>query len=100
MDVLGKVNSTIVRFLNKAERISIPQSTTWQPSDAMAAAIMIWPEFITRSIKTNVNAVYTGTARGSVLVDYTNLTGRPENTEIVQAFNATAFKDVLLELFS
>ncbi|XP_076684717.1 uncharacterized protein LOC143377387 [Andrena cerasifolii] len=100
VNVLGKVNSTIVRFLNEAERISIPQSTTWKPSDAMAAAVMIWREFITRSIKTNVDAVYTGMARGSVLVDYTNLTGRLENTEIVQAFNVTAFKDVLLELFS
>ena len=100
VNVLGKVNSTIVRFLNEAERISIPQSTTWKPSDAMAAAVMIWPEFITRSIKTNVDAVYTGMARGSVLVDYTNLTGRPKNTEIVQAFNVTAFKDLLLELFS
>ena len=100
MNVLGKVNSTIVRFLDKAERLSIPLSTMWKPSDAMAAAIMIWPELIITSIKTNVHAVYTGMARGSVLVDYTNITGRPENTEIVQAFNATAFEDLLLELFS
>ena len=100
LNVLGKVNSTIVRFLNEAERKSISQSTSWLSSDTMAAAVMIWPEFITRSIKTNVEAVYTGMARGSVLVDYTNVTGRPVNTEIVQAFNVTAFKDVLLELFS
>ncbi|XP_031830245.1 nucleoside hydrolase [Nomia melanderi] len=99
-NVLGRLNSTITNFLNKAERISLLHSTSWTSSDAMAAAVMIWPEFIETSIITNVSPVVDGMARGSVLVDYTNITDKPKNAQIIQRFNVTAFQDTLLQLFS
>ncbi|XP_076237552.1 uncharacterized protein LOC143181162 isoform X2 [Calliopsis andreniformis] len=100
LNVLGNINSTIVNFLNKAERQSLLQSTSWLTSDAMAASLIMWPEFVTKSIVTNLSPVFTGMAKGSVLVDYTNLTGKPNNAEIVQSFNISAFQQVLLEAFS
>ncbi|XP_076653319.1 nucleoside hydrolase [Halictus rubicundus] len=99
-NVLGKLNSTIMNFLNKAERVSLAHSTEWVSSDAMAAAATIWPTMIETSIVSNVNPVTDGTARGSVLVDYEHSTGKPNNAEIVRNFNATAFQDTLLKLFS
>ncbi|XP_076180600.1 uncharacterized protein LOC143153381 isoform X2 [Ptiloglossa arizonensis] len=99
-ETLGKKNSTIMNFLNKAEQKSLPHSTSWFSADAMAAAIMIWPEFIKTFTITNVIPVVDGMARGSVLVDYTNLTDRPKNVKIVQIFNTTAYKEMLLKAFS
>ncbi|CAK9817798.1 Probable uridine nucleosidase 1 [Anthophora plagiata] len=99
-NVLGKLKSDIVDFLNKAERVSLSNSNSWTTSDGMAAAVMIWPELITQSIETNVSPVLDGLARGSILVDYTNLTTREKNARIVQSFNASAFQELLLEKFS
>ncbi|KOC67707.1 putative uridine nucleosidase 1 [Habropoda laboriosa] len=96
-NVLGKTNSTIMDFLNKAERISSLNSTSWSASDGMAAAVMIWPELITQSIVTNVSPVLDGLARGSILVDYNNLTSKETNTRIVQTFNVSAFQELLLK---
>lgn len=98
--MLGKINSPIVHFLNRAERISSSRTRSWNVADAMAAAAMLWPELITKSIVTNVSPVIDGLARGSILVDYTNLTGRQNNTKLVQSFNTTAFQELLLKKFS
>ncbi|CAL7942670.1 unnamed protein product [Xylocopa violacea] len=100
-NILGKMNSTIVNFLNNAERVYLAKADdTWNSADAMAAAIMLWPKLVTKSIVRNVNPVIDGLARGSVIVDYTNLTDRPKNARIIQSFNATAFQQLLLEKFS
>ncbi|CAK9826768.1 Probable uridine nucleosidase 2 [Anthophora retusa] len=99
-NVLGKLKSDIVDFLNKAERVSMSNSNSWAVSDGMAAAVMIWPELITQSIETNVSPVLDGLARGSILVDYTNLTTREKNARIVQSFNTSAFQELVLEKFS
>ncbi|CAK9818095.1 Probable uridine nucleosidase 2 [Anthophora quadrimaculata] len=98
-NVLGKLKSDIVDFLNKAERVSLSNSNSWAVSDGMAAAVMIWPELITQSIETNVSPVFDGSARGSILVDYTNLTTREKNARIVQSFNTSAFQELVLEKF-
>lgn len=99
-NVLGKINSTIVDFINNAERISIKKHKGWSAADAMAAATVLWPELITKSVVTNVYPVTDGSARGSVLVDYNGNTDRPKNAKIVQAFNMTAFQQLLLKKFS
>lgn len=100
INVLGKINSSIVNFLNKAERKSLTKSTSWGISDGMAAAIMLQPQLVTRSIVTNVSPVIDGLARGSILVDYTNLTGRPKNVKIIQAIDTDGFQQLLLDKFS
>ncbi|XP_076631399.1 uncharacterized protein LOC143346799 [Colletes latitarsis] len=100
INTLGKINSTIVNFLNNADRKTISKHNEWSPADAMAAAVMIWPELIKTFTITNVSPVIDGMARGSVLVDYINSTGKPKNVKIVQTFNTTAFQELLLEAFS
>lgn len=97
---MGKINSTIINFLNKAERINLSSSNSWNTSDAMAAATMLWPQLITKSIETNVQPVIDGLARGSILVDYTNLTKKSKNVKIIQSFDTTTFQQFLLEKFS
>ncbi|XP_017876031.1 probable uridine nucleosidase 2 [Ceratina calcarata] len=99
-NVLGKINSTIVDFINKAERISLDKCDWWSSSDTMAIATVLWPELITKSVLANVLPVTDGIARGSVLVDYNGLTDRPKNARIVQSFNVTAFQQLVLEKFS
>lgn len=99
-NVLGKLNSTIMNFLNKAERVSLEDSTEWISSDAMAAAAMIWPNTIEASITTNVSPVIDGMARGSILVDYKHSTGKPNNAVIIEKFNVTVFQNALLKLLS
>lgn len=86
-NVLGKINSTIINFLNKAERINLSNSNSWYASDAMAAATMLWPQLIIKSIETNVQPVIDGLARGSILVDYTNLTKKSKNARIIQSLD-------------
>ncbi|XP_043261087.1 non-specific ribonucleoside hydrolase RihC-like [Colletes gigas] len=100
INTLGKINSTIMNFLNNAESKTILRNNEWHPGDVMAAAVMIWPELIKTFIIRNVSPVVDGMARGTVLVDYTNSTGKPKNAKIIQSFNTTAFQEVLLEAFS
>ncbi|OAD58555.1 Pyrimidine-specific ribonucleoside hydrolase RihA [Eufriesea mexicana] len=99
-NVLGKMNSTIMSFLNKAEQKSLSNTNSWSVSDAMAAAVMLWPELAIKSIVTNVSPVIDGFTRGSVVVDYTNLTSKPKNARIILSFNTTAFQQLLLIKFS
>lgn len=99
-NVLGKLNSTTINFLNKAEYSYNMKSSSWIASDAMAAAVLIRPELVEKYIVTNVAAVVDGSARGSLLVDYTNLTSRPNNTKIIDSFNVTGYQELLLETFS
>lgn len=87
-------------FLNKAERKTLTDTDSWNSSDAMAAAVMLWPELALKSVVTNVSPVIDGLARGSVVVDYTNLTSKPKNAKIILSFNTTAFQQLLLTKFS
>ncbi|XP_054016615.1 uncharacterized protein LOC128897017 isoform X2 [Hylaeus anthracinus] len=100
INTLGKINSTAMRLLNKAEQVSLMNSTSWVVSDAVAAAIMIWPQFAQSSTVVNVSPVIDGMARGSVLVDYTNLTDKPRNTRIPKTFSMEAFKSEILRSLS
>ncbi|XP_033232125.1 uncharacterized protein LOC117183076 [Belonocnema kinseyi] len=95
-NVFGKLNSSIVDFLNKAETISSSKITDWTGDDALAVAVAIWPEMITHFLITNVTPVYGRTMRGAVLVDYQNLTSKPKNAKIVQSFDLDFFKSKLL----
>ncbi|XP_043487407.1 probable uridine nucleosidase 2 [Polistes fuscatus] len=98
-NVFGKLNSTMVDFFNKAERIAIQSMSKWCPTDAIAMAAVIWPGFIIKSTLKNVYPVVDGTARGSILVDYIESTGRLKNTKIIQEYNISMFQHRLLYYF-
>ncbi|KAI4485578.1 hypothetical protein M0802_012700 [Mischocyttarus mexicanus] len=98
-NVFGKLNSSIVDYFNKAERIALKSMKTWCPTDAITMAALIWPNFIIKSTLKNVYPVIDGTGRGSILVDYIESTGRLKNTKIIQEYNITMFQRELLHYF-
>ncbi|XP_033208244.1 inosine-uridine preferring nucleoside hydrolase-like isoform X2 [Belonocnema kinseyi] len=100
-NVFGKLNSSAVRFLNKAGRVGNQgKDRSWATIDAMTLSIIIWPDFVKKLLLTNVTPVYDGAARGSVLVDYKNFTGKQPNAKIVQEYDVELFKEKLLQYFA
>ncbi|XP_051168832.1 uncharacterized protein LOC127286443 [Leptopilina boulardi] len=99
-EVFGQLNSSSVKFLNKVEAIYMPKAKSWSSVDTVTVAIAIWPNLIKKSIITNVTPVFDGAAKGSVLVDYRNSTGKPKNAKIIQSFDIELFKEKLLLYFS
>lgn len=94
---MGSIDSNQVRFLNKAESKSLKrESRFWTPADLLATAAMIWPQLTKKSIVTNLSPVVDGAARGSVLVDYRQTSGKPKNVEIVQQFDSEGFMKKIL----
>lgn len=72
----------------------------WNPADALMAAVMLRPNLVKKSTTVHVAPVIDGSARGSLLIDYTNLTGKPGNVEIIQEVNTEEFKQMLKEFLS
>ncbi|XP_014225173.1 probable uridine nucleosidase 2 [Trichogramma pretiosum] len=70
VNVLGKIDSPIVDFMNKIEAISLSkEKTMWTSSDALLVACMLDPALI-RSVKlTHVEAIVTGPQRGTIIMD-------------------------------
>ncbi|NP_001155174.1 inosine-uridine preferring nucleoside hydrolase-like precursor [Nasonia vitripennis] len=101
-EVFAKYDSPYVEFLNKVESVSLKNSRNprWVSSDAMAAACLIEPNLITTYVAKNVDPVTFGKARGSVLVDYTERTGKLRNTKIVQKTDNKLFKKMLIRYLS
>lgn len=87
-------------FLNQAEKLSLDKTDFWSVPDMFVIAIYLWPDLITKSLDVYVTPVIDGTARGSVTVDYTNLTGKRINTRIVQTFDTNWVQDILMKYFS
>lgn len=71
----------------------------WGPSDAMTAAVMLWPFLAKNTIEINATPVTDGLARGTMLIDYSEKTGKTKNVEIVQEFDTEKFKRLLLYYF-
>ncbi|KAL5239763.1 hypothetical protein ACI65C_007173 [Semiaphis heraclei] len=98
-NVLGRVNSKFIRFLNKAES-KIKELPNWEPSDSLITAAMLCPKLIKKSIVTNITPVMQGEARGGTLIDYSGLTHKPNNVEIIQDIDVEQFKKMLLRYLS
>lgn len=89
----------MITFLNRAES-KIKKLATWQPCDALIAAIMLWPNLITRSFVVNVTPIMEGEARGGLLVDYSHATKKPKNVEVIQEVDVEEFQNILMLYFS
>ncbi|XP_058797576.1 uncharacterized protein LOC131667858 [Phymastichus coffea] len=97
-NVLGKYNSPYIEFLNKVEWKSFAvKREQWVSADATTVACMIEPSLINEYKVVNVQAVTDGLARGSVLVDYGQRTGKTDNSKIVLKINETVYKNMLIE---
>lgn len=99
-EVFGKIKSPTVEFLNKAEAIFLDNINEWSPADVLTVAIIIWPNLIKKFVVTNVTPIFDGAAKGAVLVDYYNKTGKPQNAKIIQSCDIELFKKNLLFYFS
>lgn len=60
----------------------------------------MWPDLVKKSLITNVTPVHDGAAKGSVLVDYKNFTGKQPNAKIIREYDVELFKEKLLQYFS
>ncbi|XP_022171773.1 probable uridine nucleosidase 1 isoform X1 [Myzus persicae] len=98
-NVLGRVGSKFITFLNKAES-KILDAPNWLPSDSLIAAAMLCPKLIKKSMVTNITPITDGKARGGALVDYTKLTHKPNNVEIIQDIDVEEFQKILLKYLS
>ncbi|XP_057318972.1 uncharacterized protein LOC130663643 [Microplitis mediator] len=96
----GSINSSVINFLNKAERKTFSsESLMWEPSDAMTAAVMLCPFLAKSTIEINVTPVTDGVARGTMLIDYSEKSGKTKNVEVIQEFHTEEFKRLLLYYF-
>ncbi|XP_015123005.1 probable uridine nucleosidase 1 [Diachasma alloeum] len=98
-EVLGSIDSRTMRFLNQVERKILPRSSVWRSADLMTAAFMLWPHLITKSVVTNITPVFDGAARGVLLVDYGNSSGKMKNAEIIQNGDSESVKQLLIKYF-
>jgi len=100
--VLGKLNSTRIKFLNMAERISITKSTFWSSADPQAVATALWPKLISKSLLTHA-VVETGGvyARGAMLVEHFVKSGvsSVRNAHMIQEVNISYYQQLLLLAF-
>lgn len=100
-NVLGASDTSYVNFLNSVEATSLGNDIKiWICSDALVSAILIKPEIITKTEAANVQPVYDGQAKGSLLVDYYDLTKKLKNTDIVMSVDTNAYKQLLLRYLS
>ncbi|XP_025203355.1 probable uridine nucleosidase 1 [Melanaphis sacchari] len=95
INVLGGIDSKFMKFLNQGES-KIKKFPTWQPCDSLIVAIMLWPNLITKSFVTNISPIMGGEARGGLLIDYTEITSKPKNVEIIQEVDVEEFQRILL----
>ncbi|XP_044007490.1 probable uridine nucleosidase 2 isoform X2 [Aphidius gifuensis] len=94
-DELGSIDSKFIKFLNLAES-KIKETPFYNPADPLAAAVMLWPNLIKKSLVKNVTPIINGEARGGLLTDYSDLTTKLKNVEIVQEVNVEEFKKMLI----
>lgn len=89
-----------MNLLNKAEGYMLKRSKAYRPSDSLAALTMLMPQIVTNETLVNVQAVMTGEAKGSLMVDYGNITKNLLNTRIIQAIRVDVFKNLLIQLLT
>ncbi|XP_058797585.1 uncharacterized protein LOC131667862 [Phymastichus coffea] len=97
--ILGTHKSPYIKFLNAIERISLQRDEqNYAPLDAMTVAAMLWPGMIKDTVDANVQAVYDGAARGSVLIDWNRNKYKPEtsNAKIIKTIDSKMFMDSLV----
>ncbi|XP_060847289.1 uncharacterized protein LOC132926884 [Rhopalosiphum padi] len=95
INVLGGIDSEFMKFLNQAES-KIKKLPTWQPCDSLTVAAMLWPKLITKSFVTNLTPIMSGEARGGLLIDYSGITHKPKNVEIIQDVDVVEFQKLLM----
>ncbi|KAK0173368.1 hypothetical protein PV328_006579 [Microctonus aethiopoides] len=71
-----------------------------KPADIMCAAVMMWPDLITKSVTCNVSPILEGEGKGAVMVDYFNRHKKFKNAQIIQELQVSVYQQKVLEVFS
>lgn len=95
-EILGKLNSEIINYLNQFERKAL-KGTHWSIPDPLMAALMIWPELITSKAKGYMVPNGTETDKSLVHVDWK---AKNSNVEVVKDYDVTGFQLKLLKYLS
>lgn len=99
-NVLGKLNSAQVKFLNKIENESITTFREWIVPSAKCMAVATHPSLVTKATYVRIDATIDATlSNGAFIVDFNNATGKPQNCILVQSMNVEGFKSDLLKYF-
>ncbi|XP_046735084.1 uncharacterized protein C1683.06c-like isoform X2 [Diprion similis] len=92
-----------VWLINSAESVTLnPDNEYWECADGVAAAVALTSgTIVTKSKTLYSNAIYEGSlTAGMVAIDYSNLTQKVPNTNLIQDVDADEFKTMLLTLLS
>ncbi|KAL7306361.1 hypothetical protein TKK_0001786 [Trichogramma kaykai] len=99
----GRINSTAVEFLNKAEKLALDKWARfdkWPPTDSVTLAVAVWPKDIVKtSSQGRMLAITCGPSKG--LVNFVkNDSEGSNNIELVDDYDPVFFKKKLVDLFS
>ncbi|XP_015517397.2 uncharacterized protein C1683.06c-like [Neodiprion lecontei] len=92
-----------VWLINSAESVTLnPDSEYWECADGVAAAVALTSgTIVTKSKSLYSNAIHEGSlTAGMVAIDYSNLTQKAPNTNLIQDVDANEFKNMLLTLLN
>lgn len=100
-DVLGQVNSPIVKFMNPVEKVIDGASgdATWAPADMLLVSSMLNPKLVVkRAVNYNATVELNGSqTRGQVVIDRTRKSSADiKNANIIELVHKKGIQDMVL----
>uniref|UniRef100_A0A1B6CZ87 Inosine/uridine-preferring nucleoside hydrolase domain-containing protein n=1 Tax=Clastoptera arizonana TaxID=38151 RepID=A0A1B6CZ87_9HEMI len=103
-DVMGKLNTKIVKFLNQIELAHdkmYPNRKVYTPYDSGAVAVALYPEVVMDSRDLFVTIDPFGqAARGAMLIDYYNVTSKRANVNLITEINGSVLLQRIFNNFA
>lgn len=100
-EVLGKIKSPQIDFLNKIEEYALETYKRWVSADSKTVALALNNNLIRKAEMVHVEAIIEGEqTKGSFIADYENLLERKPNAIYIQDMNLDEYKNMLLENLS
>lgn len=99
---LNQFNNTKSWLIKNGERTALrPEAEYWYCPDAVGIVVATTSgSIVNKSATYWLDAIYDGKTQGMTLVDYTNITGNPANTNLIQDIDVNEYERLLLRYFS
>ncbi|XP_058808232.1 nucleoside hydrolase-like isoform X2 [Phymastichus coffea] len=94
INVLGKLDSELVGFINDAQSVALRRLDYWAAADSIAVATVLWPELVTDSVVARVTSDACDLSSGSIGLE--SVARADGNVELVTGFDVSGFTDKLL----
>lgn len=94
---MGAINNPVLKVIERAERTVFgPKSPTWNPADAMLAAVVLYPDTMITKEQTYPATVelHGWKTRGELIIDRSNST--TPNARIIEGLDQEFFMNVML----